>query len=145
MLHPTLHLTLHLTTKTLTSRSAWILTHRIRHRASAKPTPQSTIQRRRALQSLQTLPRRSPNRGPRSIDRPTSAPVRFSARLPEKRGRTHTIDDLQPSVHTICTVDPVDANPCPTNVEDALSRWDHARWRLASPLSRHNALNVLLT
>jgi hypothetical protein len=65
------------------------------------------------------------------IDRPTSAPIRFSARLAEKRGHTHTIDDLQPSVHTIYAVDPVDANPYPTNIEDALSRWDHARWRLA--------------
>jgi Reverse transcriptase (RNA-dependent DNA polymerase) len=61
------------------------------------------------------------------IDRPTPAPVHFSARLAEKRGRT--IDD-QPSVHTIYTVDPVDANPDPVNIEDALSRWDHARWRL---------------
>jgi Reverse transcriptase (RNA-dependent DNA polymerase) len=44
---------------------------------------------------------------PRSkIDRPTFAPVRFSARLAEKRG--HTIDDPQPSVHTIYAVDPVD-------------------------------------
>jgi hypothetical protein len=66
---------------------------------------------------------------PRSkIDQPTSAPVRFSARLAEKRGRT--IDD-QPSVHTIYAMDPVDANPDPANIEDALSRWDHARWKLA--------------
>jgi Reverse transcriptase (RNA-dependent DNA polymerase) len=65
------------------------------------------------------------------IDQPTPAPVRFSARLAEKRGRTtHTIDD-QPSVHTIYAVDPVDANPDPANIEDALSRWDHPRWRHA--------------
>jgi Reverse transcriptase (RNA-dependent DNA polymerase) len=28
-------------------------------------------------------------------------------------------------------VDPVDANPDPANIEDALSRWDHARWKHA--------------
>jgi hypothetical protein len=66
---------------------------------------------------------------PRStvVDRPTPAPIRFSARLAEKRG--HTIDD-QPSVHTIYAMDP-DANPAPGNIEDALSLWDHARWKQA--------------
>jgi hypothetical protein len=71
---------------------------------------------------------------PRSkvVDQPTPAPVCFSARLAEKRGHTtYIIDDSQPSVHTIFTVDPVDANPDPANDEDALSRWGHARWRLA--------------
>jgi Reverse transcriptase (RNA-dependent DNA polymerase) len=70
---------------------------------------------------------------PRStvVDRPTPAPVRFSARLAERRGRTtRTIDD-QPSVHAIYAVDPVDANPDPANIEDAISHWDHARWRHA--------------
>jgi Reverse transcriptase (RNA-dependent DNA polymerase) len=67
---------------------------------------------------------------PRSkIDQPTPAPVRFSARLAEKRGRT--VDDPQASVHTIYAVDPVDANPDPVNIEDALSHWDHARWKQA--------------
>jgi Reverse transcriptase (RNA-dependent DNA polymerase) len=28
-------------------------------------------------------------------------------------------------------MDPVDANPDPTNIENALWRWDHVRWRLA--------------
>jgi hypothetical protein len=61
---------------------------------------------------------------PRSnINQPTPAPVRFPARLAEKRGRTtRTIYDSQPSVHTIYAVDPVDANPDPVNIEDALSR-----------------------
>jgi hypothetical protein len=59
---------------------------------------------------------------PRSkvLDQPTPAPARCSARLAEKRGGIHTIDD-QPSVHTIYAMDPVDASP----------RRDHARWRLA--------------
>jgi hypothetical protein len=26
-------------------------------------------------------------------------------------------------------MDPVDANPDPASIEDALSRWNHARWR----------------
>jgi hypothetical protein len=70
---------------------------------------------------------------PSKIDQPTPAPAGFSARLAEKRVRTtHTIDTPQPSVHAIFAVDPVDANPDPANVEDALLRWDHARWRLAS-------------
>jgi hypothetical protein len=62
------------------------------------------------------------------VDQPTPAPVRFSAHLAEKMG--HTIDDPQPSVHTIFAVDLVDANPDPANI-DALARWGHARWRLA--------------
>jgi hypothetical protein len=69
---------------------------------------------------------------PRSkvVDQPTPAPVRFSARLAEKRGRTtRAIEHPPPLVHAIYAVDPVDANPDPANIEDALSRWDHARWR----------------
>jgi hypothetical protein len=61
------------------------------------------------------------------IDQPTPPPVRFSARLVKKRGRTSSTIDSQPSVHTITAADPVDANPDPANIEDALSHWDHAR------------------
>jgi hypothetical protein len=70
---------------------------------------------------------------PRSkvVDQPTPAPACFSARLAAKRGCTRTIDDLRSSVHTIYAAEPVHANPDPANIEDALLRWDHARWRLA--------------
>jgi hypothetical protein len=51
---------------------------------------------------------------PRSkVEQPTPAPIRFSARLTEKRGRAI---DGQPSVHTIYAMDPGDANPNPANI-----------------------------
>jgi hypothetical protein len=53
-------------------RSAWISTYLIQLfltcRVRTKPTPQSTIRQCPALQSVHTLPRRSPNHAPRSIN-----------------------------------------------------------------------------